>query len=660
MDYLITNRSISPEVTKKFKLITKDDCLSILRQSSEVEYDSETSGLDPHLNDILLYQFGINDGKDSFVIDAVSVPITEFKEILENTLLIGHNLKFDTQFLFKHGIVPSKIFDTFLAEKTLHLGIKDHGCALDDCVLRYFGIELDKSEQVNIKDELTLSKLIYASNDVKYLSKLRDKQMLKIKEIECENSIELDNRFCIVLAYVEYCGIKLDKDKWIERLDPIKKEFDKQLDILNNYILDNKLTDFIDKQLDLFSPPGCSINWNSSIQVIKFFKSLGIHASIVENGEEKDTVNQNQLIKYVDKAPIIQNYIKYKECQKELSTYGENWFSYINLKTGRIHSSFKQLMNTGRLSSGSKRENKPNLQNIPSDKETRSCFVSEPGYKIIGVDYSGQEQVVLANTCLDKNLLEFYDSKAGDMHAFVASKMYKELYGLTLKEIKDKHKDKRQAAKIAGFAINYGGSPSAIADQLNVSIEDATKVYNGYFEVFPGLKDYYTETKKFGIENGFVYISTLTGKRSYVHKFDEFKKLSKEFDKKFWDKYKLYKAKYSYSPWFKEAKEKIRTWSTKRGEIERMSLNYGIQGQSAEITKLACVYFWSNYLLPNNLIFKVKIINLVHDEIVIEVPDEIAEEAKDALVKAMEDAGDIFCQRVKLTAEATIDNYWKK
>ena len=97
MDYLITNRSISPEVTKKFKLITKDDCLSILRQSSEVEYDSETSGLDPHLNDILLYQFGINDGKDSFVIDAVSVPITEFKEILENTLLIGHNLKFDTQ-----------------------------------------------------------------------------------------------------------------------------------------------------------------------------------------------------------------------------------------------------------------------------------------------------------------------------------------------------------------------------------------------------------------------------------------------------------------------------------------------------------------------------------------------------------------------------------
>ena len=93
MDYLITNRSISPEVTKKFKLITKDDCLSILRQSSEVEYDSETSGLDPHLNDILLYQFGINDGKDSFVIDAIesisSARASDINLVLEDSELLS-------------------------------------------------------------------------------------------------------------------------------------------------------------------------------------------------------------------------------------------------------------------------------------------------------------------------------------------------------------------------------------------------------------------------------------------------------------------------------------------------------------------------------------------------------------------------------------------
>lgn len=96
----------------------------------------------------------------------------------------------------------------------------------------------------------------------------------------------------------------------------------------------------------------------------------------------------------------------------------------------------------------------PNMQNVPSDARTRSCFQSEEGNVLIVSDFSGQEQIVLANKSLDKDLLYFYSSGLSDMHSFIASKIFPELEGLTLDEIKDNHKGKRQIAKGAGFAIN--------------------------------------------------------------------------------------------------------------------------------------------------------------------------------------------------------------
>lgn len=96
----------------------------------------------------------------------------------------------------------------------------------------------------------------------------------------------------------------------------------------------------------------------------------------------------------------------------------------------------------------------PNMQNVPSDARTRSCFQSEEGNVLIVSDFSGQEQIVLANKSLDTDLLYFYSSGLSDMHSFIASKIFPELEGLTLDEIKDNHKGKRQIAKGAGFAIN--------------------------------------------------------------------------------------------------------------------------------------------------------------------------------------------------------------
>jgi len=666
MIYLVTNNTQLKEELSKDRYNRIGFCnaqmsLSALQSIDTIGFDIETLGFDPYTDKIICIQLG--NAKHQFVVDVTSVDIQLYKDLLETKLLIGHNLKFDLRFLYHHRIVPTQIFDTFLAEKTLYLGIDTHHASLADCAVRYLNVVLDKAERENITGRFTQEFIVYSAKDVMYLHEIKEKQEALIKEKECPVSIQLDNKFVLVLAYIEYCGIKLDTEKWQERLNKNIVEAEAVIEELTQFLIDNGYNKYIETQRDMFSTKTKSkINWNSAAQVIKLFGDMGISTEVKVKGEIKHTTESAHLKKFVKEFPILETYIKYKELTKDIGTYGENWFKMINPESGRIHTSYKQLMNTGRLSSGGKNrktgESYPNLQNIPSDEETRSCFVAEEGNVLIGCDYSGQEQIVLVNKCLDPNLLQFYDQGLGDMHSFVASKMYKELEGLTLDEIKSKHKDKRQNAKSAGFAINYGGQGVTIAENLGISIEDGDKIYDAYFEAFPGLKDYFEKAKKFGLDNGYVLISPITGKKSYVGNYEEFKKKSALMDKAWWDLFKKHKK--GNTPTYQKMYEHKRYVSAMTGIIERMSLNYPIQGESAEITKLSCIYFWENYLVKNNLLFTVKFVNTIHDENLIECPESIADEVGEALKLSMEEAGKKFCKRVPLKAEPCIATYWKK
>lgn len=636
-------------------------CINTLKQLDVIGFDIETMGFDPYQDRIICIQLG--NHKAQFVIDTGTVDIQLFKEILEEKVLIGHNLKFDIRFLLHNRIVPTQVFDTFIAEKTIYLGIQSHRCSLADCVARYINIVMDKSERANITGRFTREFIIYSAVDVAYLHELKQKQEALIKENALEVSINLDNKFVIVLSYIEYCGMKLDTTKWYHRLSKIKQESDEVLATLNKFVIDSKFQDFINYQGDMFNPGvRCNINWNSAAQVIKLLQLIGVETSYEDKGEIKHTTESSQLSPQIEKFPILETYIRYKECQKNIGTYGENWIKMINPESGRIHTSYKQLMNTGRLSSGGKNratgESYPNFQNIPSDEETRSCFVAEEGNTLVGCDYTGQEQIVLVNKCLDANLLEFYRKDLGDMHSFVASKMYPELENVPLDEIKKKHKEKRQAAKVAGFAINYGGSGKGIAEQLGISLEQGQHIYDSYFNAFPGLKSYFETAKKFGLDKGYVLLSPVTGKKSYVDNYEIYKESKEKLTQEFWESYKRHKE--SQTPTFLTMKKTVQTVMMKKGEIERMSLNYPIQGESAEITKLSCVVFWQNYLVNENKLFTVKFVNTIHDENLIECPLDIAQEAADALQLAMELAGTKFCTTVPLKADPCIEPFWKK
>jgi len=668
MIYLVTNqRSLFDSAA--FSMASVSEAIEYLETLDVIGFDTETRGLDPHTKELLSMQLG--DEQRQYVVDCLTVNPKEFKELLEKKILIMHNAKFDLRFLYYQGIVPTKIFDTFLVERILTTGLDTVRRSLDAVVYKYCKIELDKTIRGNIHREGLSTRVIkYAADDVKYLHQVKRKQEVALTENKLTRTASLDNEFVCVLAYIEFCGMFMNSEDWRKKCEDDLKDLNAVKESLDKFILDNsdKYPKYVDNQLDLFAEGlKCKLNWASSKQVIPFMQSLGVDTLTKdkETGMMKNSVDKKVLGPQKKKHPIIETYIEYTEHQKVVSTYGENWFDYINKATGRIHSNYTQIMNTGRLSSGQKGDKKrgmpqlPNMQNIPSDNRTRGCFQSEPGNTLVVSDYSGQEQIVLANKSLDTDLLEFYSKGLGDMHSFIASKIFPELSNLTLDEIKDNHKQKRQIAKGAGFAINYGGTGITISQNLNISMEDGENVYKAYFKAFPGLANYFKQEKQRALKLGYIQFNNISGRKCYIPYFDEFQKLHKEIYETdgFWDDYKLEKSKNS-AKFINYFKPKVREYFMKRGDIERMSLNYPIQGTSADVTKLACVYFY-RYLLENDLIFKVKVVNVVHDEIIVECPDELSSNISTILQKSMEDAGQVFCKVVKLKAEPVITTTWK-
>ena len=254
MIYLVTNNKelFNPV---EYKYLSVSDSLKELETWDIAEADSETTGLNPHINSLICFQLG-NKKKDiQIVIDCTSVDIKIYKEFLEKTLLIFHNAKFDLQFLYKQGIVPRKVYDTMVAEQVFYMGfssvalplfkykqehydfpylfVKDSttvirlSFSLKAVLNRYLHIDIDKSIRDDISSlGLTPEVIYYAAHDVMYLEDVRDAQLSIAKERHCEKAVDLECNFIPSLAYMEWCGVHLDQEKW-------KAKMEKDLNLLN-------------------------------------------------------------------------------------------------------------------------------------------------------------------------------------------------------------------------------------------------------------------------------------------------------------------------------------------------------------------------------------------------------------------------------------------
>ena len=697
MIYLVSNR-LDCSDWEGIEPMTVDDSIALISSWQVVQTDTETPGLDPRVvKKCWSFQFGYKDFKTGnhteIVVDLESVDALRYKDVIEKSYLILQNAKFDLKFLFNYGIVPLNVYDTMIIEQLLYLGYsnKQITYGLHDILLRHTGIELDKSFQKQIgKRGLDSEESVrYAAGDVVYLQDIRKSQVLIGQSRNCLNAFTVENRFVPAIAYLEWCGIHLDQDKWKKRMKKNEEALAVALDNLNNYVITNdKLTEFVTTTSDIIGDetnpnqslftfePACIVDWNSPQKVAPVFKKLGFDTSVFdkEKGSNKDSVSEKILSMQVGIDDYFLNtYLDYKGFYKSVSSYGQGHLNQINPYTDRIHTEFRQIGTvTGRMASGSKSKNVDlarlkklypddvtycNMQNLPArgddGKATRECFTATEGNVFISCDYSAEESRVQADVWNEKSLLDAF-ANGIDTHNLYAKMCFpEELKDIDVRDVKDKRPDLRQAAKSAEFATSYGSTGDALAPIVG-SKEKGREMVQGILKGMPGMAKFKKDTIKFLKKHGYIVINEQTGHRIYWPEWASWKATEDAFDREFWQNYTLYHQGTgdAVCKRVQEHNAMSHDWFGKN------VLNYPIQGGSAIVLKQAAADLFE-WIVKNGYFGKILFCVFVHDEIDCECPKELAEPFKRTMQVIMKNAAGKFYKRLVIPAEAEEALYWK-
>ena len=267
MIYLISKQKQLFE-TDLYSEISFEEAKKALKQLSIVQVDTETMGLDVFTKPLLCYQLG--NKENQYVFDQSSYSIELFKDFFESDrLFIFHNASFDLRYLYYYNIWPQHIYDTMLAEQLIWLGYSrravnpeeyeeeeynfpylekenkqthepyyEYSCSLKAVGQNRLGIELDKTVRGRIKTVgLTPEVIQYAATDVMYLEDIKDSQQKDIEREDLQKAVDLENEFVKVLAYIEFCGVKLDVNKWKSKMAKDKAKLDEASKELNDFVL---------------------------------------------------------------------------------------------------------------------------------------------------------------------------------------------------------------------------------------------------------------------------------------------------------------------------------------------------------------------------------------------------------------------------------------
>jgi len=437
-----------------------------------IYFDSETSGLDPFKNRITLVQV-LRDKK--IILDNLKDPasIQKLKDLLESSLVVGHNLKFDLKFIKHHfDIEPTNLFDTYIAEILISGGQKarQKGTATLEAVTKqYTGIQLNKSRDVRMSfhgSKLTAEQIKYAAMDVAVLPEIHKKQQEQLKALGLEKVFEIEMGCIPATIWLELSGLPLDMDG-LNRVQGETKKKIEDAELKVKTIL--KESGY--KNLDLFDLP--AVNLDSPIQLLGVMRGIGL--KIDSTGDE--------VISGID-HPIGKAIKEYRKQQKLLTGFILKYPEHVHKVTGRIQPAFNQVgTNTGRFTSS-----KPNMQQVPHDKSIRALFKAGKGKKIVTADYSQIELRIIAEVSQEPKFLEIYNNNR-DLHRLTASLILK-------KPESDITKEERQQAKAVNFGFAYGLGAQSFKEKtkndydIDISIEQAQEFRNTFFKNYPILASY--------------------------------------------------------------------------------------------------------------------------------------------------------------------------
>ena len=663
-----------------------EDSISEISSWGVIQLDSETSGRDPHLCEFLCVQFGNDKADKRIVVDCTTIDIEKYKECLETKLCILQNAKFDLQFFFNHGIIIRKVYDTMIVEQLLHLGwpAGQISYALNAIAWRRLNINIDKTVRGEIQWRGLDDKVImYAAGDVTYLERIMWSQMDDLRKLGMVEAAKLECSFVPSLAYMEWCGILLDKDKWKAKMDNDQRALKEAKERLDNFVTSNeryrKYT-YVNRQGDLWSgydtAPKCTINWDSPAQVTAFFKELGFNTAVQDKktGEDKDSVLE-KVVKGQKgiNDEFLEIYFEYKEHSKVCSTYGQGHLNMINPKTGRIHTTFKQLgAASGRLSCGSKQPNTDlakenqvapkdctycNLQQLPADEPTRSSFVAPPGYMFVSADFSAEESRLGADIYQDKEFLREFTEGSKDTHNMFAWIVYndecRKLGCKDATEVKKKAPQWRKKVKGFEFGYMFGAAAPTLAQTAGCTVEEAQAVVDKLDKAFAGMTAFAKKGAAFVRSNGYILINPQTGHRLNWWDWNQWKERQSRYSEPgFWDDFKA-----NHKGTGDALAIEVRQHFQAASKYDRLARNVVTQGTGAIILKSAMTTLF-NWIVDNGYFNIIHICVAVHDEINCDYPKELESFPK-TLETIMEEAAAKYCKSLPIPAEAEVDLFWR-
>ena len=486
-----------------------EQMISNLKEAGVFALDTETDGLSPLQANLVGLSLCCTQGIAYYipvghVTQDVQLPkelvIAKLKPLLEDSALkkYMHNAKFDCEVLFAHGIhVRGLAFDTMVAAS---LVLKEWQSVGLKSLSEYYLQEPMISFQEIVKDK-KLKNFSYVSVDNATAYAAADAhQTFRLYPILRDELAregltglydQLEGPLVDILIDMEERGIRVDASI----LSRLNNQITADLDSIKQQIL------------ALIGPKNAGINFNSPRQIEQLlFTDLGLPPQKKSAKGTGYSTDQEVLEILAAMHPVPGLILKYRELTKLKTTYIQALPDYINLRTGKIHTSYNQVaVATGRLASS-----EPNLQNIPTNSgyglDIRGAFIPEEGSVFISADYSQIELRVLAHLSQDEHLKQAFLT-GQDIHAQTAAR----LFDVTLEQVTSAQ---RQLGKRINFSILYGLTPYGLSKDLNIPFKDAKMYIEKYFQQYPGVTQWMEEVVQETKHHG--YVTTHWGRKRYV------------------------------------------------------------------------------------------------------------------------------------------------
>jgi DNA polymerase I len=572
-------------------------------------FDTETTALDPMVAKLVGLSFATEPGQAAYLpvghrgpdmpeqlpLDDVLARLKPWLESGQHKK-VGQHMKYDEQVLANYGIALGGVEHDTMLESYVLESHRSHD--MDSLALRHLGIKTIKYEEVAGKGA----------------------QQIGFDEVPLDKAAEYaaeDADVTLQLHLALYPQIEQEKGlgyvyREIEMpTSRVLRQMERNGVLIDAERLDRQSAEIavrlVELEQEAYALAGGEFNLGSPKQIGQiFFEKLQLPV-VKKTPSGAPSTDEEVLQKLAEDYPLPKLLLEHRGLAKLKSTYTDKLPRMVNAQTGRVHTNYAQAVAvTGRLAS-----NDPNLQNIPvrtgEGRRIREAFIATPGCKIVSADYSQIELRIMAHISGDESLLAAF-ARGDDIHRATAA----EVFSVTPLEVSA---DQRRIAKVINFGLIYGMSAFGLASNLGIT-RDAAKLYiDRYFARYPGVARYMDETRMDAKSRG--YVETVFGRRLWLPEING-----------------------GNGP--------------RRQAAERAAINAPMQGTAADLIKLSMIAV-EKWLDDTGM--RTKMIMQVHDELVLEVPEEELAEVRKRLPELMCSVAQL---KVPLVAEVGVGANWEE